>query len=81
MNDEKFNSVRQNAAGTAQGTFRRGGVASGITRARHAYMRSVAEELVMRCYVFNDTKEEIAAFRAWKRRKKKAALILQVTIR
>ena len=71
MNDENLIPFDKMPPEQHKELSRRGGVASGITRARHAYMRSVAEELVMRCYVFNDTKEEIAAFRAWKRRKKK----------
>lgn len=54
---------------------RMGGKASGIERARRAYMKQSAREIILKMYYFNEAAAELEAewkeFQRWRRRKKK----------
>lgn len=58
---------------------RLGGIASGTARARRAYMKQIARELILRQVYFAQASEELAAewaeFQRWRRmqRKRKSA--------
>lgn len=52
-----------------------GGKASGIERARRAYMKQSAREIILKMHYFYKAEEELEAewkeFQRWRRRKKK----------
>lgn len=52
-----------------------GGKASGIERARRAYMKQSAREIILKMYYFNEAAAELEAewkeFQRWRRRKEK----------
>lgn len=52
-----------------------GGKASGIERARRAYMKQSAREIILKMHYFYEAEEELEAewkeFQRWRRRKKK----------
>lgn len=54
---------------------RMGGIASGQTRARRAYMKAAAREILLRMVYFRDADEQLkaewAAFQRWRRSEKK----------
>ena len=54
---------------------RMGGKASGIERARRAYMKQSAREIILKMHYFYEAEEELEAewkeFQRWRRRKKK----------
>lgn len=54
---------------------RMGGKASGIERARRAYMKQSAREIILKMYYFNEAADELGAewkeFQRWRRRKKR----------
>lgn len=54
---------------------RMGGNASGLERARRAYMKQSAREIVLKMYYFNEAADELEAewkeFQRWRKRKEK----------
>ena len=53
----------------------KGGKASGLERARRAYMKQSAREIILKMYYFNEAADELAAewkeFQRWRKRKEK----------
>jgi hypothetical protein len=75
MNDENLITFKQMQPERHKELSRLGGIASGQTRARRAYMKAAAREIQLRMVYFKDAdadlKAEWAEFQRWRRSEKK----------
>lgn len=75
MNPDNLRSLADLPPERRREIARMGGKASGIERARRAYMKQSAREIILKMHYFYEAEEELEAewkeFQRWRRRKKK----------
>ncbi len=78
MNPDNLRSLADLPPERRREIARMGGKASGIERARRAYMKQSAREIILKMHYFYEAEEELEAewkeFQRWRRRKRNTAL-------
>lgn len=81
MNPDNLRSLADQPPERRREIARMGGTASGIERARRAYMKQSAREIILKMHYFYEAEEELEAewkeFQRWRRRKKKHSTSLK----
>lgn len=81
MNPDNLRSLADRPPERRREIAQMGGKASGIERARRAYMKQSAREIILKMHYFYEDEEELETewkeFQRWRRRKKKHSTSLK----